>query len=81
MDEYASYFQDIDPLSQYKGWAAKQVNDTSKESQLRILRSNVHSDRVRGAFVVSDPVDWGRDIQVFLFSCNQLLFIVYVGMS
>lgn len=34
-------------------------------------RYDVYSDRVSAAFVVSDPVDWGRDIQV----CFQLSFL------
>ncbi|ONK62397.1 uncharacterized protein A4U43_C07F3450 [Asparagus officinalis] len=63
IDEYASYFEDIDPLSQFKCWVTRQANEknTSREAQLRY---NVYSERVKGAFVVSDPIDWGRDIQV-----------------
>ncbi|XP_034206406.1 uncharacterized protein YKR070W-like isoform X2 [Prunus dulcis] len=63
LDEYASYFKNIDPVSQYKLWRTKQALDCShpKES---VPRYDVYSDRVSAAFVVSDPVDWGRDIQV-----------------
>jgi hypothetical protein len=32
---------------------------------------DVYSERVKGVFVVSDPVDWGRDLQVLL-SCPGL---------
>ncbi|XP_020266483.1 uncharacterized protein YKR070W-like [Asparagus officinalis] len=62
IDEYTSYFEDIDPLSQFKCWATRQANEknTSRESHLRY---NVYSQRVKGVFVFSDPVDWGRDIQ------------------
>lgn len=60
MDEYASYFENIDPLSQYK--MASNENITSKGSPPRY---DVFSERVQAAFVVSDPVDWSRDIQVF----------------
>ncbi|XP_062092850.1 mitochondrial hydrolase YKR070W [Humulus lupulus] len=61
LDEYASYFKDIDPVSQYKIWTKEYQNDHLIESAPRY---NVLYDRVKAAFVVSDPVDWGRDIQV-----------------
>ncbi|XP_038980181.1 uncharacterized protein YKR070W isoform X2 [Phoenix dactylifera] len=63
IDEYASYFKDIDPLSQYKTWRIKQTYDENSSMELH-PRYDVYSDRVKAAFVVSDPVDWGRDIQV-----------------
>uniref|UniRef100_A0A1J3DLE3 CDP-alcohol phosphatidyltransferase class-I family protein C22A12.08c n=2 Tax=Noccaea caerulescens TaxID=107243 RepID=A0A1J3DLE3_NOCCA len=59
LDEYASYFDNIDPLAPYKKWMTGQ--DSHKESR---SKANVQSDRVHAAFVVSDPVDWSRDIQV-----------------
>ncbi|KAL5981796.1 hypothetical protein ACLOJK_015861 [Asimina triloba] len=59
MDEYASYFSDIDPLSQFKTWR-KQESD--KKEVLPAF--DVFSEEVKAAFIVSDPVDWGRDIQV-----------------
>ncbi|RZC83812.1 hypothetical protein C5167_046600 [Papaver somniferum] len=58
MDEYASYFDNIDPLAPYK--MAPNNNITSNGSP----RYDVSSERVQAAFVVSDPVDWSRDIQV-----------------
>ncbi|KAJ6842664.1 uncharacterized protein M6B38_297965 [Iris pallida] len=64
IDEYASYFDDIDPLSQYKAWSSKQAYDKNHMPRESQLSYNVLSDSVKGAFVVSDPVDWGRDIQV-----------------
>lgn len=63
IDEYASYFQDIDPLSQYKNWTVKQVN-SKNSTDYSHNKYDVLSERVKGAFVVSDPIDWGRDIQV-----------------
>ncbi|XP_077213023.1 mitochondrial hydrolase YKR070W-like [Tasmannia lanceolata] len=64
IDEYASYFNDIDPLSPYKTWVTKQTFDRKSTSKEMHPRYNVSSDKVHAAFVVSDPVDWGRDIQV-----------------
>ncbi|KAJ0978189.1 hypothetical protein J5N97_013663 [Dioscorea zingiberensis] len=71
IDEYASYFDDIDPLSSYKDWKVKQAYKTDEYSKKSQPIYDVHSDRVKGAFVVSDPVDWGRDIQVL---CDILGF-------
>ncbi|CAN8255009.1 unnamed protein product [Cochlearia groenlandica] len=59
LDEYASYFDNIDPLASYKKWMPGQ--DGHKETR---SRENVLSNRVQAAFIVSDPVDWSRDIQV-----------------
>lgn len=64
LDEYASYFKNIDPVSQYKMWRTKQALDCSSHSKESMPRYDVYSDRISAAFVVSDPVDWGRDIQV-----------------
>ncbi|KAD2804991.1 hypothetical protein E3N88_38368 [Mikania micrantha] len=64
LDEYASYFNSIDPLSPYKTWTAKQPCNEQRESSERVLNFDVTTERVKAAFVVSDPVDWGRDIQV-----------------
>ncbi|KAI9156350.1 hypothetical protein LWI28_004680 [Acer negundo] len=61
LDEYASYFENIDPVSQYKTWKTEQVSTTSCHSVPGYI---VSSERVKAAFVISDPVDWGRDIQV-----------------
>ncbi|KAF9597901.1 hypothetical protein IFM89_022262 [Coptis chinensis] len=59
IDVFASYFDNIDPLSQYKHWTSKK--EFSKEIS---LHSSAFPDRVQAAFVVSDSVDWSRDIQV-----------------
>lgn len=59
IDEYASCFDNIDPLAQFKKWTTGNVSN-----QIDTVRSSVCSQRVQAAFVVSDPVDWSRDIQV-----------------
>lgn len=65
MEEYASYFESIDPVSQYKRWTTMPLSDRKIPT---VPRYDVSLERVKAAFVVSDPVDWGRDIQVvFLF--------------
>ncbi|KAF5729537.1 hypothetical protein HS088_TW21G01704 [Tripterygium wilfordii] len=64
LDEYASYFKDIDPVSQYKMWTTKQVVERSGHWMDIVSNHNVLSNKVKAVFIVSDPVDWGRDIQV-----------------
>ncbi|OMO81061.1 HAD-superfamily hydrolase, subfamily IIA, CECR5 [Corchorus olitorius] len=61
VEEYASYFENIDPVFQYKRWKTTPISDTKTPS---MPRCDVSSERIKAAFVVSDPVDWGRDIQV-----------------
>ncbi|KAI7737291.1 hypothetical protein M8C21_032444 [Ambrosia artemisiifolia] len=64
LEDYASYFNNIDPLAPFKTWTTKQpCTDKSKYSE-SVLSFDVTSERVKAAFVVSDPVDWSRDIQV-----------------
>ncbi|KAJ8479818.1 hypothetical protein OPV22_023545 [Ensete ventricosum] len=74
IDDYASYFNDIDPLSQYKSWGLKQSYERNYNSEGLQPKYDVYSERVKGAFVVSDPVDWGRDIQVLcdILRCGGL---------
>ncbi|XP_056165386.1 uncharacterized protein YKR070W-like isoform X3 [Syzygium oleosum] len=65
IDEYTSYFDAIDPLAPYKKWTTKpdvDQNSTSKEMAKRNIA--VQTQRVKAAFMVSDSVDWSRDIQV-----------------
>nr|XP_043639412.1 uncharacterized protein YKR070W [Erigeron canadensis] len=64
LDEYASYFNNIDPLSPYKLWTTKQPCNEQRSSSESVPSFVVASERVKAAFVVSDPVDWSRDIQV-----------------
>ncbi|XP_062215974.1 mitochondrial hydrolase YKR070W [Phragmites australis] len=62
IDEYSSYFRDIDPLAPFKTW---KVGQTDSNMSAKVHTSyNVYTERVKGVFVVSDPVDWGRDLQV-----------------
>ncbi|EEF38500.1 hydrolase, putative [Ricinus communis] len=66
LDEYASLFENIDPVSQYKEWATKNVvNGTRSTLSVNMPpRCSFSSEAVNAVFIVSDPVDWGRDIQV-----------------
>ncbi|KAJ9698267.1 hypothetical protein PVL29_007377 [Vitis rotundifolia] len=61
IDEYSSCFDNIDPLAQYKKWSTKQEVDQNSTLKMKNI---VYSQRVQAAFVVSDSVDWSRDIQV-----------------
>ncbi|XP_022746351.1 uncharacterized protein YKR070W-like isoform X2 [Durio zibethinus] len=61
LEEYASYFESIDPVSQYKRWTTMPLSDRKMPT---LPRCDVSSERIKAVFVVSDPVDWGRDIQV-----------------
>lgn len=60
IDEYALCFDNIDPLAPYKKWS------TVKAAVNTIRKCTINSERVKAAFVVSDSVDWSRDIQVAL---------------
>ncbi|XP_051113546.1 uncharacterized protein YKR070W-like [Andrographis paniculata] len=64
MDEYTSYFQHIDPLEKFKNWMNQRAaHGKSFSNELpRII--NPCSERVQAVFIVSDSVDWSRDIQV-----------------
>ncbi|KAL5082431.1 hypothetical protein RYX36_010852 [Vicia faba] len=64
IDEYASRFENIDPLAPYKKWTTKLAAPQNPKFDKNGLRIDVFSERVQAAFVVSDPVDWSRDIQV-----------------
>ncbi|XAR60501.1 hypothetical protein NMG60_11033910 [Bertholletia excelsa] len=59
IDDYASCFENIDPLAPYKKWTTRHVVNQNSS-----LRSIVCSQRVQAVFIVSDSVDWSRDIQV-----------------
>ena len=63
IEEYASYFKDIDPVSQYKNWTTNQALCRRDRSNDFEQSYNVVREKVKAAFVISDPVDWGRDIQ------------------
>ncbi|CAL1403618.1 unnamed protein product [Linum trigynum] len=63
IDEYASCFPGIDPLAPYKSWEVKQAPKHDGVSEARTSTNNC-SQRVQAVFVVSDSIDWSRDIQV-----------------
>ncbi|KAL7109834.1 hypothetical protein ACP275_06G200400 [Erythranthe tilingii] len=64
LDEYATHFNNIDPVAQYKRWSTKQELNCTRNSEKTVSNHIDYSQKVKAAFVVSDPVDWGRDIQV-----------------
>ncbi|KAK2370903.1 hydrolase family protein / HAD-superfamily protein [Trifolium repens] len=64
IDEYASCFENIDPLAPYKKWTTKLDAAKNPKFDQSAPRIDVFSERVQAAFIVSDPVDWSRDIQV-----------------
>ncbi|KAF3331687.1 cat eye syndrome critical region protein 5 [Carex littledalei] len=64
IDEYATYFPDIDPLAPFKPWVMNETCNKKHASKIVHPSYDVYSDRVKGVFVISDPVDWSRDIQV-----------------
>ncbi|XP_019447918.1 PREDICTED: uncharacterized protein YKR070W isoform X2 [Lupinus angustifolius] len=64
IDEYASLFENIDPLAPYKKWTTKLAAVQNAEFNEGAPKNHVFSERVKAAFIVSDPVDWSRDIQV-----------------
>ncbi|BAF11676.1 mitochondrial hydrolase YKR070W isoform X1 [Oryza sativa Japonica Group] len=64
IDEYSSYFGDIDPLAPFKKWIVQQPDNINLMSEKVHPSYDVFEERVKGVFVVSDPVDWGRDLQV-----------------
>ncbi|KAG4945308.1 hypothetical protein JHK87_041315 [Glycine soja] len=64
IDEYASCFENIDPLAPYRKWTTKLAATLNAKFNESVPRNDVFSKRVQAAFVVSDPVDWSRDIQV-----------------
>lgn len=78
IDEYASYFDGIDPLVQYKTWTTKQAAKQSSTLEQMSTRDSIHSQRVKAAFIVSDSVDWSRDIQVALNLCVICLFLNFL---
>ncbi|MED6182543.1 hypothetical protein PIB30_029295 [Stylosanthes scabra] len=71
IDEYASCFEHIDPLASYKKWTTKNVKVNESTP-----RNDVFSNRVQAAFIVSDPVDWSRDIQSDFGVLGGLLFLM-----
>ncbi|XP_074286733.1 mitochondrial hydrolase YKR070W-like isoform X1 [Silene latifolia] len=64
LEEYASFFKDIDPVGQYKNWTTTSTISGNSHLKMHTSGFDVYTERVKAAFVASDPVDWGRDIQV-----------------
>lgn len=75
IDEYASCFDGIDPLAQHKKWTTGQIGEKNSMIGGMADGNNIVSRRVQAAFVVSDSVDWSRDIQVLL-TCFFLFSVV-----
>ena len=57
MDDYCKEFEYIDPLQSYKPWVKERYNKDM------IMPANER--QIAAVFVCSDPVDWGRDLQVW----------------
>lgn len=64
IDEYASFFDNIDPLAPYKKWTTIKGANHEKTIADITEKKKICSERVEAAFIVSDSVDWSRDIQV-----------------
>ncbi|XP_015690348.1 uncharacterized protein YKR070W isoform X2 [Oryza brachyantha] len=64
IDEYSSYFREIDPLAPFKKWIVPQADNQNLMSEKVHPSYDVFEERVKGVLIVSDPVDWGRDLQV-----------------
>ncbi|CAA2996708.1 uncharacterized CDP-alcohol phosphatidyltransferase class-I family [Olea europaea subsp. europaea] len=64
VEEYASYFENIDPLAQYKNWTRKLTGNHNGPSREMATINDPCSQRVKAVFIVSDSVDWSRDVQV-----------------
>ena len=72
-------FEYIDPLEPYKKWTTK-LSDQNTKVKESAPSSKDCSERVQAAFIVSDPVDWGRDIQVkriLTFPCELSFFFLH----
>ncbi|KAG8387746.1 hypothetical protein BUALT_Bualt02G0053400 [Buddleja alternifolia] len=79
IDEYASYFEHIDPLRHYKNWMNQQAGCENSSSREMAMRNDPCSQRVQAVFIVSDSVDWSRDIQAFLYLNIVLCDILSTG--
>lgn len=66
IDDYAACFENIDPLAPYKKWTTKHFAYQNSASKVVAIQDLVRKQRVKAAFILSDSVDWSRDIQVIL---------------
>ncbi|KAH9605718.1 hypothetical protein KSS87_007725 [Heliosperma pusillum] len=64
IDDYALCFDHIDPLAPHKKWIVDRNSQQGITFPSPQLRNYVSSHRVQAVFIVSDSVDWSRDIQV-----------------
>ncbi|KAL9171120.1 hypothetical protein ABFS82_04G188900 [Erythranthe guttata] len=64
LDEYASYFEHIDPLGKFKNSTSQLAGCKKYSSKETDSENGPPSQRVEAVFIVSDSVDWSRDIQV-----------------
>ncbi|XP_074295140.1 mitochondrial hydrolase YKR070W-like isoform X2 [Silene latifolia] len=64
IDDYALCFDHIDPLAPHKKWRVDQTSDQGISFPSAARKKYVSSNRVQAVFIVSDSVDWSRDIQV-----------------
>eukprot|EP00249_Psilotum_nudum_P007085 c20299_g1_i1 orf=494-1531(-) len=64
MDDYAWQFEEIDPLAKYKHWAKPPPAVNGHGISPSFMEKNMNPHQIDAVFIVSDPVDWGRDIQV-----------------
>ncbi|CAN0923319.1 Uncharacterized protein YKR070W [Linum grandiflorum] len=61
IDKYTTCFPGIDPLAPYKKWEVEQV---AKNIDISDDINSTCLQPVQAVFVLSDPIDWSRDIQV-----------------
>ena len=73
MEEYVLHFKDIDPLAKFKHWSTLSV-----ENMVHIEEKASNPKPVEAVFIASDPVDWGRDIQVCFESAFIFATFLYI---
>ena len=64
IDDYSSHFKEIDPLAPFKKWKVGQPDCKDFMYDKMHPPYDVYQERFKVVFVVSAPVDWGRDLQV-----------------
>lgn len=65
VEDYIHHFPHIDPLAPHKPWLTE--FGSLKPNKDENLTRCVKKFPVEAVFVVSDPVDWSRDLQVIFF--------------
>lgn len=56
-------FEHIDPLERYKPWVDSDIDRSD-------ILMPADERQIAAVFVCSDPIDWGREIQVIRPVCN-----------